>query len=51
MNYPMTNGVYGPNYTIATGLYVRISQRGSWEVLYKKGGTQKKQSLFLFDSR
>ncbi len=45
MNYPKTDGVYGPNYKIAEGLYVRVSHRGSWEVLYKKGGKQKKQSF------
>ena len=45
MNYPKTMGVYGPNYTIAAGLYVRISHRGSWKILYKKGGTQRKQTF------
>jgi len=45
MNYPKTDGVYGPNYKIAEGLYVRVSHRGSWEVVYKKGGEQKRQAF------
>lgn len=45
MNYPKTDGAYGPNYKIAEGIYVRISHRGSWEVVYKKGGDQKRQAF------
>lgn len=44
-NYPKTDGVYGPSYTLATGLYVRMNQRGRWEVEYKKGDYRQKQSL------
>jgi hypothetical protein len=40
MNYPKTDGVYGPNYRIAEGLM--WVQRGSWEFVYKIGGDRRK---------
>jgi len=45
MNYPKTDGIYGPSYKVAEGVYVRISHRGSWELMAKKGGVQKRQSF------
>lgn len=45
MNYPKTDGVYGPNYRIAEGIYVGVSHRGSWEIVVKRGGDRKKKAF------
>lgn len=44
MNYPKTDGVYGPNYRIAEGVYVGVSNRGSWELVVKRGGERRKKA-------
>lgn len=45
MNYPKTEGAYGPIYRIAEGIYVGVSHRGSWTLEVKRGGERRKQSF------
>jgi integrase len=45
MNYPMREGKNGPIYHLATGLYVRRSHRGAWEMVVKRGKEHKRKTF------
>ena len=45
MIYPMREGKNGPIYHLATGLYVRRSHRGAWEMVVKRGKEHKRRSF------
>jgi integrase len=45
MNYPMREGKNGPIYHLSTGLYVRRSHRGSWEMAVKRGKENKRRAF------
>ncbi len=45
MNYPMREGKNGPIYHLSTGLYVRRSHRGAWEMVVKRGQEHKRKAF------
>jgi integrase len=45
MTYPMREGKSGPIYHLATGLYVRRSHRGAWEMVVKRGKEYKRKAF------
>lgn len=45
MNYPMREGKNGPIYHLATGLYVRRSHRGAWEMVVKRGKEHRRRAF------
>jgi integrase len=45
MNYPQTEGKFGPIYQIAEGVRVVLNQWDSWEVLLNLGGERKRRAI------
>lgn len=45
MEYPRKEGRYGPIFNVAEGLFLTLTERGSWQVVLKRGSVRKKKSF------
>jgi integrase len=45
MNYPKKEGKNGPIFQIAEGLYVALTEYGTWQLVFKRGRERKKKTF------
>lgn len=44
-NYPMKEGKHGPIYQVAQGLYVALTEYGTWQLIFKRSRERKKKTF------
>lgn len=44
-NYPQKEGKHGPIYQVADGLFVQLTQYGTWQLVLRKGSARKKKTF------
>jgi hypothetical protein len=45
MNYPKREGKNGPIFQVAEGLYVALTEYGTWQLVLKRGRERKKKTF------